>query len=68
MTKLKNRIVSRVSALLGREDGQTMAEYAIILAVVAVIASVAYLALGGTISKSIDNTGKQIPTTTTSTP
>jgi pilus assembly protein Flp/PilA len=40
---------------LKREDGQTMAEYGLILALVAVAAVGAYFALGGDISGVINN-------------
>jgi pilus assembly protein Flp/PilA len=38
-----------------REDGQTMAEYGIILALIAVIVAAAVLALGGKISSTLQS-------------
>ncbi len=44
----------------GPEEGQTLAEYAMILALIAVIAVVALVFLGGTITKLFSNTGNKI--------
>jgi Flp pilus assembly pilin Flp len=43
-------IVSLLSLRLRREEGQTMAEYGILIAVIALIVIVAALVLGGSIS------------------
>ena len=43
----------RISALWRREDGQTMAEYGIILVVVAVVAAAAFVTLGSDVSGAI---------------
>ena len=42
------------------EDGQGLAEYALILALIAVVAIVALLFLGGTISGILNNVGTSI--------
>ena len=42
------------------EDGQGLAEYALILALIAIVAIVALLFLGGAISEIISNVGKSI--------
>ena len=43
-----------------REDGQGLAEYALILALIAIIAIVALIFLGGQISKIISQVGGSI--------
>jgi Flp pilus assembly pilin Flp len=43
-------VVSLLSVRLRREDGQTMAEYGILIAVIALIVIAAALILGGSIS------------------
>ena len=42
------------------EDGQGLAEYALILALIAIVAIVALLFLGGEISKILSTVGKSI--------
>ena len=44
----------RAITLRDREDGQTMAEYGIILALIAVFCVIAVAALGGRISDALD--------------
>ena len=55
-------IVSWVLAALHRddEDGQGLAEYALILALIAIVAIVALLFLGGAISKVLSTIGTSI--------
>ena len=65
MTDLMAYLVSRLSALRSREEGQTMAEYAIILVVVAVAATVAWKTLGSDISGALGHTSTSITNTTT---
>jgi len=48
------RQMLRISALLSSSKGQTMAEYALIMAAVAVVALVAYNALGTQISSYVN--------------
>lgn len=45
---------------LGREDGQTLAEYALILALIAVIAVLALIFLGGTITNLFSSVGNSV--------
>jgi Flp pilus assembly pilin Flp len=45
----------RLSSLLRREDGQTMAEYAVVLAVITVATVAVFTALSGGISGAISN-------------
>lgn len=46
--------------LARREDGQTLAEYALILAFIAVLAIFAVTFLGGTISALFSSIGEQV--------
>lgn len=51
----------RVRSALERDDeGQGLAEYALILALIAIVAIVALLFLGGQISKILSTVGKSI--------
>lgn len=47
-------------ALVEREEGQTLAEYALILALIAVIAVVALIFLGGTITGLFSKVGNSV--------
>lgn len=66
MTRLDGYLVTgilrvrRCIRLDVRDDGQTLAEYALILALIAVIAVVALVFLGGTITKLFSSTGNKI--------
>jgi pilus assembly protein Flp/PilA len=55
-------IVSRVLAALQRDDeeGQGLAEYALILALIAIVAIIALLFLGGAISQVLSTVGSSI--------
>ncbi|HEY3163506.1 MAG TPA: hypothetical protein VGJ71_04055 [Candidatus Limnocylindrales bacterium] len=54
-------IKTRLLALLHREEeGQGLAEYALILALIAVVAIVALLFLGGQISDKLSTIGSQL--------
>lgn len=44
-----------------KEDGQTMAEYGVVLAVITIGAIVAFTALSGGISKAINNVTSLLP-------
>jgi pilus assembly protein Flp/PilA len=51
----------RAMALVDRdEDGQGLAEYALILALIAIVAIVALIFLGGQVSKILSQVGKSI--------
>jgi pilus assembly protein Flp/PilA len=68
MIKLSNTILLRFSLMLGgisipsleREDGQTLAEYALILALIAVAVVGAVIILGGKISGVFTDIGSNI--------
>jgi pilus assembly protein Flp/PilA len=49
-----------LSALDRDEEGQGLAEYALILALIAIVAIVALIFLGGQVSKIISNVGNSI--------
>ena len=52
--------MNRRSTLLASDDGQGLAEYALILALIAIVAIVALLFLGGQISSIINTIGKSV--------
>ena len=49
-----------LSRLFDREEGQGLAEYALILALIAIIAIVALIFLGGAISGILHNVGQSV--------
>jgi pilus assembly protein Flp/PilA len=51
---------SFLAALRSDEDGQGLAEYALILALIAIIAIVALIFLGGQVSEILSNVGNSI--------
>lgn len=51
-----DRLIERVN----RSRGQGLAEYALILALIAIVAIVALLFLGGQVSKILSNVGKSV--------
>ncbi len=53
-------ILARLDALLRRDSGQTMAEYAVVLAVIAIGIFVALGALAGSINGALDTVSAQI--------
>ncbi len=56
--------MSKLSALIasvrGDEEGQGLAEYALILALIAIIAIVALIFLGGQVSTILSNVGNSV--------
>jgi pilus assembly protein Flp/PilA len=54
------RIRNRWTRLLDGNDGQGLAEYALILALIAIIAIVALIFLGGQISQIISEVGNSV--------
>ncbi len=55
------RLFSYLTALLARdEEGQGLAEYALVLALIAIIAIVALIFLGGQVQTIISNVGNSI--------
>ena len=58
---LFNAMYLRVTELVRRdEDGQGLAEYALILALIAIIAIVALIFLGGQVSSILSNVGSSV--------
>ena len=55
-------ILSTISQLLGaeREEGQGLAEYALILALIAIVAVVALIFLGGQVSTMLAKVGNSV--------
>jgi len=57
---LVNRIWSRVARVIRHDDGQGLAEYALILALIAVIAIVALIFMGNQVSHKLSTIGSAI--------
>jgi pilus assembly protein Flp/PilA len=53
-------INSFLASLKSDEDGQGLAEYALILALIAIVAIVALIFLGGQVSKILSNVGNSV--------
>jgi pilus assembly protein Flp/PilA len=53
-------INSFLASLRSEEDGQGLAEYALILALIAIIAIIALIFLGGQVSKILSNVGNSV--------
>jgi Flp pilus assembly pilin Flp len=60
MTDLLTRFYIQVTTLARREQGQTMAEYGIILVVLALIAAVAFGLLATDIGTALDKVGDKL--------
>lgn len=50
----------RILAMIGHDEGQGLAEYALILALIAIVAIVALIFLGGQISSILSNVGQSM--------
>ena len=58
---LFNALYLRVTELVRRdEDGQGLAEYALILALIAIVAIIALIFLGGQVSKILSTVGNSV--------
>jgi len=55
-----SQLLCRLIAAAGRNEGQTMAEYGILIAVIALIVVVAAVVLGGSISGLFSSTAGQV--------
>ena len=60
MTALVVRVQNLIASLRDREDGQTMAEYALILGLIALFVIVAIVFLGGEIRELFQETGSSL--------
>ena len=54
-------LITYLRARVAREEGQTMAEYGVVLAVIALAVIVAFTALSGGISHAINNVAAVLP-------
>jgi Flp pilus assembly pilin Flp len=54
-------LITYLRTRLAREEGQTMAEYGVVLAVIALAVIVAFTALAGGITNAINNVAKLLP-------
>jgi Flp pilus assembly pilin Flp len=62
MTALVVRIQNLVASIRDREEGQTMAEYALILGGIAIVVIAGILILGPAINNLFDRTGDSVNT------
>jgi pilus assembly protein Flp/PilA len=53
-------LITQLAALRSREEGQGLAEYALILALIAIIAIVALVVLGGAVSGILNQVGTSV--------
>lgn len=60
MSKIKNWALRKMAAVQSAEEGQGLAEYGLILALVAVVAIAALTALGGGIADTLDTLTGQL--------
>ena len=60
LRKIGTKIGELFSKSLPREEGQTLAEYALILALIAAVVAVVVVTLGGTISSLFNSISSQI--------
>lgn len=56
-----NRIISRAKSFLRRTEGQTMAEYAVVLAVVASASALLFPVLGGRVIAVVNEVAGFLP-------
>ncbi len=54
-------VMEQIGALRNREEGQTMAEYAVVIALITLAAVVAFTALGNKIGPAIDKVTAILP-------
>jgi pilus assembly protein Flp/PilA len=59
-TRLVGALRGNVAALRGNEDGQGLAEYALILALIAIVAIVALIFLGNQVSTILSTVGNSV--------
>jgi Flp pilus assembly pilin Flp len=56
-----NHLFANLQTRLSREEGQTMAEYGVVLAVITVLCVVAFTTLSGEITNAIDAVSAILP-------
>ena len=55
-----SQLIALISSIRHDEDGQGLAEYALILALIAIVAIIALIFLGGQVSKTLSVVGASI--------
>ncbi len=60
MNRIKNAIIERLGALAVREDGQSMAEYGLILALISVVCIAAVSAIGSGVAAQFSAIAAQL--------
>ncbi len=60
MAVITNLYLRMIEKFQADEDGQGLAEYALILALIAIVAIVALIFLGGQVSKILSNVGNSV--------
>jgi pilus assembly protein Flp/PilA len=58
--EVDNMLVQHILSLFDREEGQGLAEYALILALIAIVAIVALIFLGGQVSSILNTVGTSV--------
>ncbi len=53
-------LIARLQSVVGEERGQGLAEYALLLALIAIVAIAALLFMGGTISSVLSDIGNSV--------
>jgi pilus assembly protein Flp/PilA len=54
------QLIALISSLRSDEDGQGLAEYALILALIAIVAIIALIFLGGQVSEILSDVGNSV--------
>ena len=54
------QLISRITSFRNDDEGQGLAEYALILTLIAIVAVVALIFLGGQVSTILDTVGKSV--------
>ena len=55
-----NQLIALISSFRNDDEGQGLAEYALILALIAIVAIIALIFLGGNVSKILSTVGNSI--------
>jgi len=54
------QLIALIDSFYGNEEGQGLAEYALILALIAIVAIIALIFLGGQVSTILSNVGNSV--------
>ncbi|HEY7937505.1 MAG TPA: hypothetical protein VID26_10305, partial [Candidatus Limnocylindrales bacterium] len=60
MTTMTSYISALIASFRSDDEGQGLAEYALILALIAIVAIIALIFLGGQVSKILSNVGNSV--------